>query len=89
MDDDHVFFLPPPPSVPAASMTRLARSRTASGSSVTSFEGNRSRSHTHEGNRSRSHTNEGRSRSHTADNQHGHPHVDGEQAAPKSAEVSC
>uniref|UniRef100_A0A674N1C3 N-myc downstream regulated 1a n=1 Tax=Takifugu rubripes TaxID=31033 RepID=A0A674N1C3_TAKRU len=83
------FFLP---SVPAASMTRLARSRTASGSSVTSFEGNRSRSHTTEGNRSRSHTNEGRSRSHTADNQHGHPHVDGtanDQAAPKSTEVSC
>uniref|UniRef100_A0A674NGI6 N-myc downstream regulated 1a n=1 Tax=Takifugu rubripes TaxID=31033 RepID=A0A674NGI6_TAKRU len=78
--------------MPAASMTRLARSRTASGSSVTSFEGNRSRSHTTEGNRSRSHTNEGRSRSHTADNQHGHPHVDGtanDQAAPKSTEVSC
>uniref|UniRef100_A0A674NCD0 Protein NDRG2 n=1 Tax=Takifugu rubripes TaxID=31033 RepID=A0A674NCD0_TAKRU len=78
--------------LPAASMTRLARSRTASGSSVTSFEGNRSRSHTTEGNRSRSHTNEGRSRSHTADNQHGHPHVDGtanDQAAPKSTEVSC
>ncbi|TWW65152.1 protein NDRG1a isoform X2 [Takifugu flavidus] len=88
--------------MPAASMTRLARSRTASGSSVTSFEGNRSRSHTtegnrsrshtNEGNRSRSHTNEGRSRSHTADNQHGHPHVDGtanDQAAPKSTEVSC
>lgn len=37
-------------------MTRLVRSRTASNSSVTSFEGNRSRSHTNEGRRSRSHT---------------------------------
>uniref|UniRef100_A0A3Q1ELW6 N-myc downstream regulated 1a n=1 Tax=Acanthochromis polyacanthus TaxID=80966 RepID=A0A3Q1ELW6_9TELE len=69
--------------MPSASMTRLARSRTASGSSVTSFEGNRSRSHTSEGNRSRSHTNEGsRSRSHTADAQHAQhaqharPHTD-------------
>ncbi|RVE66973.1 hypothetical protein OJAV_G00112790 [Oryzias javanicus] len=78
-------------------MTRLARSRTASGSSITSFEGNRSRSHTHEGNRSRSHTNEGnRSRSHTAD---ARAHADGaadgattnnmDQAVPKSTEVSC
>ncbi|KAM6899432.1 protein NDRG1a isoform 2-T2 [Xenentodon cancila] len=82
--------------MPAASMTRLVRSRTASGSSVTSFEGNRSRSHTSEGNRSRSHTNEGsRSRSHTTDNQHGRSHTDGstdnsvDQAVPKSTEVSC
>ncbi|XP_024154468.1 protein NDRG1a isoform X1 [Oryzias melastigma] len=83
--------------MPSASMTRLARSRTASGSSITSFEGNRSRSHTHEGNRSRSHTNEGnRSRSHTAD---ARAHADGaadgaatnnmDQAVPKSTEVSC
>uniref|UniRef100_A0A8C1LSX9 Protein NDRG1-like n=1 Tax=Cyprinus carpio TaxID=7962 RepID=A0A8C1LSX9_CYPCA len=35
--------------MPSASMTRLVRSRTASGSSVTSFDGNRSRSHTNEG----------------------------------------
>uniref|UniRef100_A0A671R3D3 Protein NDRG1-like n=1 Tax=Sinocyclocheilus anshuiensis TaxID=1608454 RepID=A0A671R3D3_9TELE len=55
--------------MPSASMTRLVRSRTASGSSVTSFDGNRSRSHTNEGNRSRSHTNEGRARAHTSDNQ--------------------
>lgn len=63
-------------------MTRLARSRTASGSSVTSFEGNRSRSHTHES----------RSRSHTTENQHAHPHPEGtanDQASPKSTEVSC
>ncbi|XP_051245769.1 protein NDRG1a isoform X1 [Dicentrarchus labrax] len=86
--------------MPSASMTRLVRSRTASGSSVTSFEGNRSRSHTTEGNRSRSHTNEGsRSRSHTAENQRGRSHTAGstdgtansnvDQAVPKSTEVSC
>ncbi|CAJ1083980.1 protein NDRG1a [Xyrichtys novacula] len=85
--------------MPSASMTRLVRSRTASGSSVTSFDGNRSRSHTHEGNRSRSHTNEGRSRTHTADNQRTRSHTEGsmdgaansnvDQAVPKSTEVSC
>ncbi|XP_029370815.1 protein NDRG1a isoform X2 [Echeneis naucrates] len=86
--------------MPAASMTRLVRSRTASSSSVTSFDGNRSRSHTTEGNRSRSHTNEGsRSRSHTVENQHARSHTDGsmdgtasssvDQAVPKSTEVSC
>ncbi|XP_049891612.1 protein NDRG1a isoform X1 [Epinephelus moara] len=85
--------------MPAASMTRLVRSRTASGSSVTSFDGNRSRSHTADGNRSRSHTNEGaRSRSQTAENR-GRSHTDGsmdgtgnssvDQAVPKSTEVSC
>ncbi|XP_056154483.1 protein NDRG1a isoform X1 [Lampris incognitus] len=86
--------------MPSASMTRLVRSRTASGSSVTSFDGNRSRSHTNEGNRSRSHTNEGsRGRSHTADAQHGRSHTDAsmdgttnsnmDQAVLKSTEVSC
>ncbi|XP_054462431.1 protein NDRG1a [Anoplopoma fimbria] len=86
--------------MPSACMTRLVRSRTASGSSVTSFEGNRSRSHTNEGNRSRSHTNEGsRSRSHTTENQRGRSHTGGsmdgaansnvDQAVPKSTEVSC
>ncbi|XP_076157893.1 protein NDRG1a [Alosa pseudoharengus] len=86
--------------MPAASMTRLVRSRTASGSSVHSFDGNRSRSHTNEGNRSRSHTNEGaRSRSHTGDHhQRGRSHTENmdsannstvEQAAHKSTEVSC
>ncbi|KAG9355423.1 hypothetical protein JZ751_000261 [Albula glossodonta] len=82
--------------MPSASMTRLVRSRTASGSSIHSFDGNRSRSHTNEGNRSRSHTNEGnRSRSHTTDNQRAHPHTDStaessvDQAVPKSTEVSC
>uniref|UniRef100_A0A8C1UMZ0 N-myc downstream regulated 1a n=1 Tax=Cyprinus carpio TaxID=7962 RepID=A0A8C1UMZ0_CYPCA len=79
--------------MPSASMTRLVRSRTASGSSVTSFDGNRSRSHTNEGNRSRSHTNEGRARAHTSDNQRTHPHTDNMDSsvdqAPKSTEVSC
>jgi protein NDRG1 len=67
--------------MPSASMTRLARSRTASGSSMASMDGNRSRSHTNEGNRSRSHTNEGRSRSHT--------HDGGVEKVLKSTEVSC
>ncbi|XP_062342470.1 protein NDRG1a isoform X2 [Osmerus eperlanus] len=86
--------------MPSASMTRLVRSRTASGSSITSFEGNRSRSHTGDGNRSRSHTNDGnRSRSHTTDNQRGRSHTDApmdgsgncstEPAVLKSTEVSC
>ncbi|XP_059205339.1 protein NDRG1a isoform X1 [Centropristis striata] len=85
--------------MPSASMTRLVRSRTASGSSVTSFEGNRSRSHTSEGNRSRAHTNEGRSRSQTGENQRGRSHTGGstdgtsnsnvDTAVPKSTEVSC
>ncbi|XP_034016083.1 protein NDRG1a [Thalassophryne amazonica] len=72
--------------MPAASMTRLARSRTASGSSITSFEGSRSRSHTTEGNRSRSHTAEHqRSRSHTEGSLDG----SADQAVLKSTEVSC
>ncbi|XP_049606815.1 protein NDRG1a isoform X2 [Syngnathus scovelli] len=83
--------------MPSASMTRLVRSRTASGSSVTSFEGSRSRSHTHEGNRSRAHTNEGpRSRSHTAEHLRGHTPAAATNAAPdvdqgmlKTPEVSC
>ncbi len=74
-------------------MTRLVRSRTASGSSVTSFDGNRSRSHTNEGNRSRSHTNEGRARAHTSDNQRTRSHTDNMDSSvdqtPKSTEVSC
>uniref|UniRef100_A0AAY5KQD1 N-myc downstream regulated 1a n=1 Tax=Esox lucius TaxID=8010 RepID=A0AAY5KQD1_ESOLU len=71
--------------MPAASMTRLVRSRTASGSSVHSMDGNRSRSHTNEGNRSRSHTNEKRGRSHT-DSMDG---TGNSGAALKSTEVSC
>ncbi|XP_039592643.1 protein NDRG1-like, partial [Polypterus senegalus] len=77
--------------MPSASMTRLVRSRTASNSSVTSFEGNRSRSHTGEGNRSRTHTTDGsRSRSHTdtqLDSSNGPGVLD--QSVHKSAEVSC
>uniref|UniRef100_A0A8C3SE09 N-myc downstream regulated 1 n=1 Tax=Chelydra serpentina TaxID=8475 RepID=A0A8C3SE09_CHESE len=88
--------------MPSASMTRLMRSRTASGSSVTSLEGQRSRSHTGEGTRSRSHTGEGdRSRSHTGDGSRNRAHTDtraeltpnsagnAEQPTPKSMEVSC
>ncbi|KAJ6663166.1 hypothetical protein lerEdw1_010759 [Lerista edwardsae] len=89
-------------AVPSASMTRLMRSRTASGSSVASLEGSRSRSHTGEGSRSRSHTGEGvRSRSHTGEGSRNRAHTDThieltpnsanntEQPSPKSMEVSC
>ena len=80
--------------MPSASMTRLMRSRTASGSSVTSLEGTRSRSHTSEGPRSRSHTSEGsRSRSHTSEdarlNITPNSGATGNNAGPKSMEVSC
>ncbi|XP_069477762.1 protein NDRG1 isoform X2 [Ambystoma mexicanum] len=83
--------------MPAASMTRLMRSRTASGSSVTSMEGNRSRSQTGEGTRSRSHTGEGnRSRTHTADGNRSRTNSNlnitpnsGSNSASKSMEVSC
>uniref|UniRef100_A0A8C8CM91 N-myc downstream regulated 1a n=2 Tax=Oncorhynchus TaxID=8016 RepID=A0A8C8CM91_ONCTS len=71
--------------MPSASMTRLVRSRTASGSSIHSMDGNRSRSHTNEGNRSRSHTNEKRGRSHT-DSMEG---TANSSTALKSTEVSC
>ncbi|ETE59182.1 Protein NDRG1, partial [Ophiophagus hannah] len=86
--------------MPSASMTRLMRSRTASGSSVTSMEGNRSRAHTGEGARSRSHTGEGsRSRAQTGDTPRNRAATDIElssntaktsgQSSPKSMEVSC
>ncbi|NP_001361773.1 protein NDRG1 isoform 4 [Homo sapiens] len=80
--------------MPSASMTRLMRSRTASGSSVTSLDGTRSRSHTSEGTRSRSHTSEGtRSRSHTSEGAHlditPNSGAAGNSAGPKSMEVSC
>ncbi|XP_068094149.1 protein NDRG1 isoform X2 [Hyperolius riggenbachi] len=78
--------------MPAASMTRLMRSRTNSGASVSSLDGrnrsytgdgNRSRSQTGEGNRSRAPTGEGnRSRSHTDTKMDEHNNV-------KSMEVSC
>ncbi|XP_036394351.1 protein NDRG1b [Megalops cyprinoides] len=75
--------------MPAASMTRLVRSRTASGSSITSGEGSRSRSHTHEGNRSRAHTTEDqRGRSHTDVSMESSPVVV-DRAMPKASEVSC
>uniref|UniRef100_A0A7N5P5Z4 Protein NDRG2 n=1 Tax=Ailuropoda melanoleuca TaxID=9646 RepID=A0A7N5P5Z4_AILME len=70
--------------MPSASMTRLMRSRTASGSSVTSLEGARSRSHTSEGARSRSHTSEGTRLDITPNSG-----ATGNNAGPKSMEVSC
>uniref|UniRef100_A0A452RXN8 Protein NDRG2 n=1 Tax=Ursus americanus TaxID=9643 RepID=A0A452RXN8_URSAM len=70
--------------MPSASMTRLMRSRTASGSSVTSLEGARSRSHTSEGARSRSHTSEGARLDITPNSG-----ATGNNAGPKSMEVSC
>ncbi|KAG9461727.1 hypothetical protein GDO78_015912 [Eleutherodactylus coqui] len=85
--------------VPAASMTRLMRSRTNSGASVSSMDGNRSRSHTNEGSRSRSHTGDGnRSRSQTGEGNRGRSHTDtrmdmnnsnSDHNNVKSMEVSC
>ena len=66
--------LSPLSPVPSASMTRLMRSRTASGSSVTSLEGARSRSHTSEGTRLDIIPNSG---------------GPGSSAGPNSTEVSC
>ncbi|XP_063777319.1 protein NDRG1 isoform X1 [Pseudophryne corroboree] len=86
--------------MPAASMTRLMRSRTNSGASVSSMDGNRSRSHTNEGSRSRSHTGDGnRSRAQTGDGNRSRSHTDtrmdvNNTSSPdhnnvKSMEVSC
>ncbi|XP_040210928.1 protein NDRG1 isoform X1 [Rana temporaria] len=79
--------------MPAASMTRLMRSRTNSGASVSSMDGNRSRSHTNEGSRSRSHTGEGnRSRAQTGEGNRGRSHTDTKMDDlnnVKSMEVSC
>ncbi|KAG8549905.1 hypothetical protein GDO81_019138 [Engystomops pustulosus] len=81
------------------SMTRLIRSRTNSGASVSSLDGNRSRSHTNEGSRSRSHTGDGnRSRAQTGEGNRGRSHTDtrmevnntnADQNNVKSMEVSC
>ncbi|NP_001008146.1 protein NDRG1 [Xenopus tropicalis] len=81
--------------MPAASMTRLMRSRTGSAASSSSQDGNRSRSHTNEGSRSRSHTGDGnRSRAHTGDGNRSRSHTDSnntnsEHNTPKSMEISC
>ncbi|KAG7262772.1 hypothetical protein CRUP_021616 [Coryphaenoides rupestris] len=88
-----------------SNMTRLVRSRTASGSSVTSFEGSRSRSHTNDGNRPRSHTAEQQlqqlqqqqQQQQQQRGQQQRSHVDtmdtsggaADQVAHKSTEVSC
>ncbi|XP_053182338.1 protein NDRG1-like isoform X2 [Scomber japonicus] len=75
----------------SASMTRL-RSRTTSSSSITSFDGSRSRSHTNELQRGRtlSHgTEDKRGRSHTDVSMEGisNNHID--QSIAKSTEVAC
>ncbi|XP_063042044.1 protein NDRG1a isoform X2 [Engraulis encrasicolus] len=72
--------------MPSAGMTRLVRSRTASGSSIHSFDGNRSRSHTGEGSRSRSHTGDHQRMRTTSQSADASNNVD---TAPKSAQVSC
>ncbi|XP_040020295.1 protein NDRG1 isoform X1 [Gasterosteus aculeatus] len=72
----------------SASMTRL-RSRTASGSSVSSFDGSRSRAHTNELQRARTHSRgaeEKRGRSHT-DSMECSSNSD--QIASKSNQVAC
>ncbi|XP_035243754.1 protein NDRG1-like isoform X1 [Anguilla anguilla] len=74
--------------MPAASMTRLVRSRTASGSSIAS-NGNRSRSHTYEGNRSHAHPGDGqRGRSHTDVSMESAGNLTIDQAM-RPGEVSC
>ncbi|XP_062836084.1 protein NDRG1 isoform X1 [Anolis carolinensis] len=78
--------------MPSASMTRLMRSRTASGSSISSLDAGRTRSHTGEGSRSRSHTGEAvRNRSHTDTHIELTPNSanNNKQSSPKSMEVSC
>ncbi|KAJ8290763.1 hypothetical protein GJAV_G00017200 [Gymnothorax javanicus] len=74
--------------MPAASMTRLVRSRTASGSSIGS-NGNRSRSHTYEENRSRTHSGSAqRGRSHTDISMESANNLAIDQAL-RPGEVSC
>uniref|UniRef100_A0A3Q3NGE6 Protein NDRG1-like n=1 Tax=Mastacembelus armatus TaxID=205130 RepID=A0A3Q3NGE6_9TELE len=75
----------------SASMTRL-RSRTTSGSSISSFDGSRSRAHTNELQRGRAH-------SHTSEEKHGRLHTEvsmkntsnsnADQSISKSTEVAC
>ncbi|XP_056141694.1 protein NDRG1-like [Lampris incognitus] len=74
-----------------ASMTRLVRSRTSSGSSITSFDGSRSRAH--------SELQRGRAHTHTSDGQRGRSHTDVsmesvtsrnmDQGITKTIEISC
>ncbi|KAM3873424.1 protein NDRG1-like [Diretmus argenteus] len=76
----------------SSSMTRLIRSRTTSGSSISSFDSSRSRAHTNELQRGRTH-------SHTMEEQRGRSHTDVSMESisnyivdlsiTKSTEVSC
>ncbi|XP_041045889.1 protein NDRG1-like isoform X2 [Carcharodon carcharias] len=73
--------------MPAASMTRLMRSRSASGSSVVSLEGNRSRAHTGEASKFYSHPATGLNQNTNANS---NTHVGAvENSGPQSAEISC
>lgn len=75
-------------SVPAVSMTRLVRSRTASESSMTS-NGGRSRSHTYEGSGGPAHAAAGqRGRSHTDISMESASNLAIDQAL-RPGEVSC
>ncbi|XP_046891886.1 protein NDRG1-like isoform X1 [Hypomesus transpacificus] len=72
----------------AASMTRLVRSRTASGSSLSSFEGNRSRAHTNEG-RGKSALADPRGNSNTDASMEGISVTTSDHSAIKSTEMAC
>ncbi|XP_067887485.1 protein NDRG1-like isoform X1 [Heterodontus francisci] len=73
--------------MPAASMTRLMRSRSASGSSAVSVDGNRSRSHTGEAAKFYSHPAMGLNQN---TNTNSNANVGGvESSGPQSAEISC
>ncbi|XP_078254529.1 protein NDRG1-like [Rhinoraja longicauda] len=72
--------------MPAASMTRLMRSRSASGSSVASTDGNRSRSATGEATKYYSHPSLGLQNL----NKNANANVGGvDHSGPQSAEISC
>ncbi|XP_062913923.1 protein NDRG1-like isoform X2 [Mobula hypostoma] len=75
--------------MPAASMTRLMRSRSASGSSVASTEGNRSRTHTGEAAKFYTHPTSGL---HQNTNANANPNANVgsvEHSGPQSTEISC
>ncbi|KAM7382649.1 hypothetical protein PAMP_002371 [Pampus punctatissimus] len=75
----------------SASMTRL-RSRTSSSSSISSFDGSRSRAHTNELQRGRTHshgTEEKRGRSHTDTSMENFSNSHMDQNISKSTEVGC
>ncbi|XP_076016921.1 protein NDRG1-like [Genypterus blacodes] len=76
----------------SASMTRLIRSRTASSSSMSSFDGSRSRAHSNELQRGRTHsrgTEDKRARAHTDVSMESHSTSNVDQISSKSTEVAC